>query len=35
LKLLTPKSLFFAFFGYFFSPHTDIVVIFEKPRHHA
>jgi 2-polyprenyl-3-methyl-5-hydroxy-6-metoxy-1,4-benzoquinol methylase len=30
LKLMTPASVFFALFGYFFDRHTDIQVIFRK-----
>jgi 2-polyprenyl-3-methyl-5-hydroxy-6-metoxy-1,4-benzoquinol methylase len=30
LKLLTPVTPFFAFFGYFFDRHTDIQVVFRK-----
>jgi hypothetical protein len=30
LKLMTPASVFFALFGYFFDRHTDIQVIFCK-----
>lgn len=31
-KLWTPVTLFFAFFGYFFDRHTDIMFTFTKPR---
>ncbi len=30
-KLWTPLTLFFALFGYFFDPHTDIMVVFRAP----
>lgn len=30
-KLLSPATLLFAFFGYFFDRHTDIQTIFQKP----
>jgi 2-polyprenyl-3-methyl-5-hydroxy-6-metoxy-1,4-benzoquinol methylase len=31
-KMLSPATPFFAFFGYFFDRHTDIQVVFRKPK---
>jgi hypothetical protein len=31
LRLFTPKTLFFALFGYFFDRHTDVQFLFRKP----
>lgn len=31
-KLWSPATLFYALFGYFFDRHTDVQVIFRKPR---
>ena len=31
-NLFTPKTLFFALFGFFFDRHTDIQFVFRKPR---
>ncbi len=32
LALFTPKTLFYALFGFFFDRHTDIQFVFQKPR---
>ncbi|MBN1653963.1 MAG: class I SAM-dependent methyltransferase [Deltaproteobacteria bacterium] len=29
-RLWTPKAFFFAFFGYFFSPETDVMAVFRR-----
>lgn len=31
IRLYTPKTLFFALFGYFFDRHTDIMAVFRAP----
>ncbi|HVU00578.1 MAG TPA: class I SAM-dependent methyltransferase [Polyangiaceae bacterium] len=35
LALFTPKTLFFALFGFFFDRHTDIQFVFQKPKEPA
>ena len=31
-KMFSPLTLFWIFFGYFFDRHTDIQVVFHKPK---